>query len=184
MEFGNILGSIFFVFLFIARYFQVVDGGSILSLLLASQAGIAAFLLVFHKRAKRTSRIALHLASWLCVFLPFMLVSENGNPWFSVPGLLIALWSLASLGRSFSVAPDDRGLINRGPYRIIRHPMYAGEILSYLGLCLAVPLIRNWFVFAVIVVLLIVRINAEERAIDGYDGYKRVVRFRLIPFFW
>ena len=47
--------------------------------------------------------------------------------------VLACLWLLASvlaLGRCFGVLPEARGLVTRGPYRTVRHPVYLGEIAA------------------------------------------------------
>lgn len=48
-------------------------------------------------------------------------------------GTLLALWSALTLGRSFSLLPQARTLVTSGPYRFVRHPMYAGGLLIALG---------------------------------------------------
>jgi protein-S-isoprenylcysteine O-methyltransferase Ste14 len=75
-----------------------------------------------------------------------------------------------------------------GPYRFVRHPIYAGGILSYLGVPL---LLGSWYglVMAPIMsVLLAVRAAMEERLLkaelDGYAEYVARVRYRLIPMIW
>jgi len=99
-------------------------------------------------------------------------------------GLIFAIWAKASLRQSFGVAAANRGAVGRGAYRVVRHPMYAGYIVVYLGFCLNNPLIRNLSVDTMAVMLLIVRILAEERLLmndDGYVRYRSVVRYRLLP---
>jgi protein-S-isoprenylcysteine O-methyltransferase Ste14 len=46
------------------------------------------------------------------------------------------VWALLTLRRSFSVFPEARQLIRSGPYRLVRHPLYAAYILCYLAICL------------------------------------------------
>jgi protein-S-isoprenylcysteine O-methyltransferase Ste14 len=49
----------------------------------------------------------------------------------------IIIWGLLTLRRSFSVMPEARKLVTHGPYRFIRHPLYAGYFVSYV--CFALP---------------------------------------------
>src|SRR5271165_2956269 len=58
-------------------------------------------------------------------------------------GLFICVWSLSALGRSFGFAAADRGLVRRGPYRVIRHPIYASYVLLQLGYLLQSISLRN-----------------------------------------
>lgn len=85
---------------------------------------------------------------------------------------------------------DDRGhrVISTGPYRFVRHPMYAGAALLVLG----TPLwLGSWLgvaAGAALVLVLAVRAVLEERTLarelPGYDDYTRHVRRRMIPFVW
>jgi protein-S-isoprenylcysteine O-methyltransferase Ste14 len=54
-----------------------------------------------------------------------------------VTGTAWSLWSLRSLGRSLSVLAQARAVVERGPYRWVRHPLYTGELVSALGLAVA-----------------------------------------------
>ena len=57
-----------------------------------------------------------------------------------VAGVALRWWAIASLGRLFTVdvaIAIDHRLIDRGPYRLIRHPSYAGALLALGGLGLA-----------------------------------------------
>ena len=75
-----------------------------------------------------------------------------------------------------------------GPYRFVRHPIYASGILSYLGIPL---LLGSWYGLAmapIMSVLLAIRAVMEERLLgaqlDGYAEYTVRVRYRLIPMIW
>ncbi|TMC00173.1 MAG: isoprenylcysteine carboxylmethyltransferase family protein [Chloroflexi bacterium] len=92
--------------------------------------------------------------------------------------------SLLALGRSFGVVPADRGLVRHGPYRFVRHPVYACEALFFIGYATAVPTPRTFVVLAVWAALQVVRIVREERIIEGYEPYRRAVRWRVLPFVW
>ena len=54
-------------------------------------------------------------------------------------GYALVLWSLLVLGTRFGIAPADRGLVAHGPYRLVRHPMYLGELVLRLALVSVSP---------------------------------------------
>ena len=63
--------------------------------------------------------------------------------------------------------------------------MYAGELLSLLGLCLANPLLWNWLVLIVFALAVFKRVAAEESLLgDGYRNYAAAIRWRFIPGLW
>ena len=99
-------------------------------------------------------------------------------------GLLFAMWAKISLWRSFGIAAANRGPVAKGPYRFIRHPMYAGYFLVYVGFFLNNPLAWNSAVYAVAIALQIMRILAEEKVLTAdplYASYRDDVRYRLLP---
>jgi protein-S-isoprenylcysteine O-methyltransferase Ste14 len=99
----------------------------------------------------------------------------------------LSLASLLSLGRLFGVRPALRGLATRGPYSLIRHPMYLAYIVSDFGYNLqewnwgtALMVLAGW-------IALVYRIYAEERILahdPGWGAYAARVRSRLIPGIW
>jgi protein-S-isoprenylcysteine O-methyltransferase Ste14 len=100
-------------------------------------------------------------------------------------GMIWALYSLTYLGRRFSIVPEARGLVTSGPYRLVRHPIYLGEIVAGFGLVLPTLLTLHILVFAIFLGAQIVRTHFEERILRAtypqYEAYARHTR-RLIPF--
>ena len=102
----------------------------------------------------------------------------------AVCGCLWLLASVLALGRCFGVLPEARGLVRRGPYRFVRHPVYLGEITALAGLTLAAPVPRNVGLLAVLVAAQMVRARFEERALSAafpeYASYMTTTG-RLFP---
>lgn len=100
-------------------------------------------------------------------------------------GIVIALYSLSYLRKRFSIVPEARGLVQTGPYAIVRHPVYLGEILSGLGLVLPRIFSLQLVVFLVFLAAQLVRMRYEERVLgQTYPQYRSYARrtARLIPF--
>jgi len=85
---------------------------------------------------------------------------------------------------------NDRGhqVVSSGPYRWVRHPGYAGAILSYLAAPLLLDSIWGFGVALLISVLLVIRTHLEDKTLqaelDGYRDYAHRVRYRLFPGLW
>jgi len=107
-------------------------------------------------------------------------------------GVLLRVWAVWSLGRFFQrdvMIQKDHVVWRGGPYRLLRHPAYAGTLISYLGFGLAVGSWVGALVFvAVVAAGYIPRIRVEEaeltRALgDSYRDYARTTA-RLVPGLW
>ena len=100
---------------------------------------------------------------------------------------LLSLASLVSLGRSFGILPALRRLVTYGPYRFVRHPIYASYLLSDIGYN-----IQEWNVGSLLLTLagwmsLLYRIHAEERVLSRdprWPAYVASVPYRLLPGLW
>jgi protein-S-isoprenylcysteine O-methyltransferase Ste14 len=105
----------------------------------------------------------------------------------TVLGTSLRAWAVLILGKYFSVhiqVDDGHKLVETGPYKYIRHPAYAGNILQAVG----IPLILNAYfslgISAILVFLFLYRLNLEERIltqeIKGYADYITRTK-KLIP---
>jgi protein-S-isoprenylcysteine O-methyltransferase Ste14 len=102
-------------------------------------------------------------------------------------GLAVCVTSFLALGRSFGFVAADRGLVRRGPYAIVRHPIYASYVLLQFGYVLQSISLRNALVMLVASGCNVGRAVAEDRVLASnhdYDAYRRQVRWRLFPGIW
>ncbi len=109
-----------------------------------------------------------------------------------VAGLLLRWWAIITLGRFFTVdvvIEKDHEVVERGPFRVVRHPSYTGVLLAFVGFALS---LRNWAALLVILVPIfaafIRRMNVEEDALSRalgsrYADYMRRTK-RLVPFIY
>ena len=101
-----------------------------------------------------------------------------------VIGTVGIIAALLSLRRSFGIVPAHRGIRTDGLYRVVRHPLYAAELLTILGIVLARPSPLNVSAFGCFCALQVLRAVAEERFLGSdpvYSEYRARVRYRLIP---
>lgn len=129
-------------------------------------------------------------AAWLLPFLPAAHVSAAmgmASAGVTLCGSLMIVLAVLHLGRSFSIAPQARKLITSGPYRIVRHPLYAAEEIALIGVLLQYAWYMALPFLAVHMALQIRRMAYEEsllRAVfPDYEAYARRTA-RLIPGVW
>lgn len=104
-----------------------------------------------------------------------------------VVGLAISIVALFALGRSFGSVAADRGIILRGPYGVVRHPVYTGYLLIQIGYVLQSLSLWNVLVVLFVTGCNIGRAVAEERllaAVSEYRSYQRQVPWRFLPRVW
>jgi protein-S-isoprenylcysteine O-methyltransferase Ste14 len=99
-------------------------------------------------------------------------------------GLLVEVSAKIVLGRGFGIVAANRGVKQAGPYRFVRHPMYAGYILTHVAFLLSAPSPRNAMLYFAALVLQVARIVREERVLNqdaDYRAFAARVRYRLVP---
>jgi len=136
-------------------------------------------------------RVSAFAGAFLVYVIPLYPRRELSAPAEMVSTLLVlfgsaaAVYTLLRLGRSFSLMAEARGLVTSGPYRLVRHPLYLGELTAVLGIVLGSrePLLAG-VTWLVCVGLQLARTSYEERNIRAefpqYDEYAARTR-RLIP---
>ena len=101
-----------------------------------------------------------------------------------ISGTIFALCAVIVLGRSISIVPEARRFVTRGPYAVVRHPIYLGETVAMIGVALqylsawALLLLGLQFAFQ------LQRMKYEERLLfqvfPGYESYMARTA-RLVP---
>jgi protein-S-isoprenylcysteine O-methyltransferase Ste14 len=102
-------------------------------------------------------------------------------------GAALTIWSFLAMGESFAVLPARRDIVSRGPYQLVRHPAYAGELIMIFACALSAPSLATALVLVAVVPFVALRIHAEERLLsssEAYRHYQEGVRARLIPCLW
>ena len=143
----------------------------------------------------------LFFLAWL-VLMPLDAVRFH---WSQVPLVLQVVGAMALVGSFLLISltfrenaflsptvriQGERGqtVISTGPYQYVRHPLYAGGLLLFLGTSL---LLGSWYGLLLVLVMIpggAVRAVLEERVLreelPGYDAYMVQVKYRLIPYVW
>ncbi len=135
---------------------------------------LAAFAVFIYMRkpSRRPARSPIAFIACAAAILPAMFLASPGTDaelWAVVAGEILVigavgftLWSVLCLGTCFGVLPEVRGLVTRGPYRYVRHPVYVGEIAAFAGFVLASQQPVNILLLIVFGSAQAVRLRLEE----------------------
>ena len=180
----------------IAKYWWANPGRYTLLMLLVSE-GLTVALLLFARRAVLRDASPLAIAATalsLSFFLFFeysgtsRLIPEWAGAALQTCGIAWQLLAKMTLGRSFGVLPATRGLVTRGPYRVVRHPIYLGYLIGHVGFLLSNFSLQNMLVLALLYAAQTVRMVREEAVLKrggqglDYIAYCATVRWRIVPF--
>jgi len=174
----------------IAREF--VETGHITGLLLLVSELLVVVLTVVRRRASVVDRTwsSRTVAAASIVFVP--LIKPAGTPlapdlataFVSGLGLSVIIAGKVALGRSFGLMPANRGVVSNGIYRVVRHPIYAGYLVTHAAFLAAHPTPLNLLLLVVSDLSLLVRAVLEERTLTldpAYRSYVGEVRWRVVP---
>lgn len=93
----------------------------------------------------------------------------------------------AYLSRTIKVVEGQK-VVSTGLYGIVRHPMYFATILLFMAMPLVLGSVVSFVVFLAYPFIIAKRIKNEEevlsRELEGYDEYKKKVKYRMLPFIW
>jgi protein-S-isoprenylcysteine O-methyltransferase Ste14 len=161
--------------------------------------GLVVVFIVFRRRTLDMSTRPMDWLIALAGTAAPMLVRPGGHPLIPIRAgfglmlgaIMFSIWGKLILRRSFGLAAANRGVVHSGAYVFVRHPIYAGYVLFYIGFFLLnpipihpYPIWWNAAIYSATIALLVVRILAEERVLrrdPAYAAYMSQVRYRLAP---
>ena len=103
---------------------------------------------------------------------------------FELCGIVLTQVARVYMGRSFGILPANRGIVSKGPFRWVRHPIYFGWFLLSMGYAMSFTNPRNTILIIATLPFMVWRIDQEEAHLSAdpeYRGYMDHVRYRLLP---
>jgi protein-S-isoprenylcysteine O-methyltransferase Ste14 len=189
---SRVLPAAYFTIVCFGFWNNFIQTGKWTSLLWMFSEGLVILLLVFRRESRQLSRrpwdwiVALGGSFSVLLVRPAAAIApEFLGVLLLFAGTVFEIYAKIVLGRSFGIVAADRGIVMRGPYRIVRHPIYLGYFISHIGFLLANWSPRNITIYIVTCFFQISRILAEERILredESYRAYCQRVRYRVIPF--
>jgi protein-S-isoprenylcysteine O-methyltransferase Ste14 len=167
--------------------------GRLTGLLLVASEALVVVLMIVRRRTDDVDRRAIaRLITALSIVGPPLVLplatpatgTDVVTTAVSAVGLTLVVAAKIALGRSFGLVPANRGVVARGPYRFVRHPIYLGYAITHLAFVVANPLWWNVWMLGVADTALVVRLLYEERTLARdaqYVEYCERVRWRLVP---
>jgi len=167
--------------------------GRITGLFLIASEALVVILTIVRRPARHVDRSFLAaVITFISIATPTMLrsadtgglVPDAATAVVSMVGLAVIIAGKLTLGRSFGLVPANRGVVARGPYTFVRHPIYAGYLATHVAFLIAHPRPWNLAVLLVADASLVVRALREERLLATdieYEAYCRRVGWHLVP---
>ena len=192
---GNVAGAAFAMYLLLPNLRFFLQTGRPIGLVFVIQQVWVAVVFVTRRPPRTVSRRVLDWIAAYAGWFTSFLVRPGGYHlawgvavgfWVQVLGLLLWAWAFLKLARSYGIVPADRGLVTRGPYAVVRHPLYSAYMLGGIGYLMQSLSVRNAVVDVIAISWQLVRISAEERHLQSpdYAAYRARVPWRLCPGLW
>ncbi len=129
-------------------------------------------------------------AGWIAWVHPYDQISSIAGGVLCLLGGFLFVAGIRALGSNLTAVPFPKAkatLVETGPYRFVRHPMYSGAAIAALGWAL---LVQGWLTLGYAIILFLffdIKSRREEQWLkekfSGYAAYQNRVR-RLIPFIY
>jgi protein-S-isoprenylcysteine O-methyltransferase Ste14 len=192
---GNAAGAAFAGYLLLPNLRFFLQTGEAIGLVFVIQQVWVGLVFLLRRMPRSVSRRPLDWIAAYAGWFTSFLVRPGGYhlAWgvsvglgVQLAGLLLWAWAFSKLARSYGIVAADRGLVTRGPYGIVRHPLYSAYMLGGLGYLMQSLSVWNAAVDVIAVGWQVVRIRAEERHLESseYAAYTARVRWRLCPGIW
>jgi protein-S-isoprenylcysteine O-methyltransferase Ste14 len=131
---------------------------------------------------------SVRIIHWNRAVLPHTLATGILGDFLALVGLFIAIWARVTLGGNWSARvalKEDHQLIQRGPYRVVRHPIYSGLLLMILGTAVLAGQVSGFVALGICFGGFWVKLRQEEALLTAHlPGYSEYVRRTkaLLPF--
>jgi protein-S-isoprenylcysteine O-methyltransferase Ste14 len=185
----NVAVASFYFWFAKAHFLAWLNSGDLRGLgVVAIETVVAVLILTRRAPIETSGRLVAWVATVVGIVGP-MLARPTDGGWtgamlLQLAGAAFAFASLFVIGRSFGLVAANRGIVTRGPYGLVRHPIYLGYVVANLGYLLENPSSRNAMILGVATFAQLVRISCEEDVLShdpAYSAYRTQVRYRLIP---
>jgi protein-S-isoprenylcysteine O-methyltransferase Ste14 len=103
---------------------------------------------------------------------------------FELIGVILTQVARVYMGRSFGILPANRGIVSKGPFRWVRHPIYLGWLILSIGYAMSYANPRNTILIVATLPFMVWRIDQEEAHLSAdpeYRNYLDRVSYRLLP---
>ena len=182
-----------FSFMAVRLGLDFLNTGRLTGLLLLASEALVVVLTVFRRAPATVDRsIRARVLTTLSILGPPLVRPASVAPIapeavtvaLSAIGLLVVIGGKLSLGRSFGLIPANRGIVSTGLYKLVRHPIYLGYLVTHFAFTAANPTLWNVAMLVTADIALMARAVCEEQTLardEAYRSYQTKVRWRVVP---